>query len=298
MTARKAGTLFFLMVLFYFACSGAISFFGPWYGFLRRPMVLLLASEAAILYPVLVFAVLAPEPLSRIFPLRRVNPLTGVLAVLSMICLYPAIAAVNLLTLQVTENAASAVAGMTKAMPMWQMVLAVGVIGPLCEELAFRGYILQALRSAGKPAAAVIISAFLFGLIHLNLNQACYAFAFGLALALVALGTESILPGFIMHMVLNSAQVIFLYMGLTEAGPFTRAEILEQTIALAPWAAGGLVLFVLLLLAMRALEKTERERAKVPAAADARILGPGLILGCLAAGGFILVDFLDIFPFL
>ena len=39
--------------------------------------------------------------------------------------------------------------------PMWSVVLLIGVIGPLSEELCFRGFILQNLRSSGRAAASV-----------------------------------------------------------------------------------------------------------------------------------------------
>lgn len=293
MTARRSGTLFFIMVLCYFGASAAIGFFGPWYPLVRNPLVLLLVPQAAILYPVLVYSVLVPEPLGQIFPLRGVRAVTLILSLFALAALFPAILVVNDLSLYFSKNGAASILNLAELMPAWQMFLVVGVLGPLSEELIFRGCILQSLRTSGKRVLPILVSALCFGLIHMNLNQACYAFVFGLALAFTAVMTESILPGLVMHMALNSFQVLLFYLGLAEADALPRAELKAQILLLAPWAAGGFAVFVLLVFAMRALEGRPYRR---PEAGDPRILGIGLILGVFTSGGFMLADYLGLLP--
>ena len=48
------------------------------------------------------------------------------------------------------------------------LALAAVVLAPVCEELAFRGYLLTAARTRFRPAAAIAISGLLFAFMHLN----------------------------------------------------------------------------------------------------------------------------------
>ena len=66
------------------------------------------------------------------------------------------------------------------------MFLYAGILGPIAEEILFRGLVLRSLRPYGKKFA-IVVSAILFGLFHGNLLQAPFAFVVGLVLGYVAL---------------------------------------------------------------------------------------------------------------
>ncbi len=66
------------------------------------------------------------------------------------------------------------------------MFLYACVLGPVAEELLFRGILLRTLAPFSKKLA-IFVSALLFGLFHGNLLQAPYAFVLGLVLGYVAL---------------------------------------------------------------------------------------------------------------
>ena len=66
------------------------------------------------------------------------------------------------------------------------MFLYIAFIGPITEELWFRGAVLRSLQPFGRKLA-VVFSALLFGLFHGNLPQGIFAFAFGLILGYTAL---------------------------------------------------------------------------------------------------------------
>lgn len=68
----------------------------------------------------------------------------------------------------------------------WSMFLYVGLLGPIAEELLFRGALLRILEPFGN-LFAVVITAFLFGLFHGNVVQTPYAFAIGLVLGYTAI---------------------------------------------------------------------------------------------------------------
>ncbi len=91
---------------------------------------------------------------------------------------------------------------------IWQLLLVVALTPAICEELAFRGFILSGLRHLGSPWAAVAISSLLFGVTHGLLQQSLSAVAVGFVIGYVALQTNSLLPGAIFHFTHNALSLL------------------------------------------------------------------------------------------
>ena len=83
----------------------------------------------------------------------------------------------------------------------FSMFLYASVIGPLAEEILFRGYIQRTLQPFGKKFS-IFCSAFLFGMFHGNLVQTPYAFLVGLVLGYVT-AEYSILWAMVLHLINN-----------------------------------------------------------------------------------------------
>lgn len=81
-------------------------------------------------------------------------------------------------------------------------VINFSLVPALTEELIFRGIILNSVRPYGK-VFAIFSSAFLFGLVHGNLEQFVFAFITGMFFSYVTLLTKSILPSIIIHFLNN-----------------------------------------------------------------------------------------------
>lgn len=78
------------------------------------------------------------------------------------------------------------------------------LFAPLYEEFLFRGVLLRGMKMRGYPAAvAVVMSAALFGLIHLNVLQGVHAFALGLLLGGIYLKTGSFSLILLAHILSN-----------------------------------------------------------------------------------------------
>ncbi len=85
-------------------------------------------------------------------------------------------------------------------------------IPAICEEFAFRGFILAGLENGQSTRTAIIGSAILFGFLHvlLSLFQQLFNATFlGLILGLLALRSGSILPGILFHFLHNGMAVTF-----------------------------------------------------------------------------------------
>lgn len=72
---------------------------------------------------------------------------------------------------------------MTSGKSMWFLILSMGVIAPLAEEIVFRWLIYLRLRDYVRMGAAMVISGLIFGIYHGNLVQAVYAGILGMVFA-------------------------------------------------------------------------------------------------------------------
>ena len=88
------------------------------------------------------------------------------------------------------------------------MVIYSAVLGPISEELAFRGLSMGYFKKSMTFAWANILQALLFGLIHGNSIQFVYAFLLGLLFGYIAHKTGSLLVTIILHICFNSCSFI------------------------------------------------------------------------------------------
>jgi sodium transport system permease protein len=83
----------------------------------------------------------------------------------------------------------------------------------ITEELAFRGYILTGLRRSYSEGTSIVLSALLFGILHVLISlfqQLFGATLLGLVLGLIAFRTGSLWPGVLFHFINNALGVLTL----------------------------------------------------------------------------------------
>ena len=99
-------------------------------------------------------------------------------------------------------------------------IILVAVIGPVFEEILFRGAITRYLLEKFTPRKAILISALIFGLSHINPAQMIPAFLIGIILAWLYYSTKSMVPGMIIHILNNGCVVLMgnLYPGVSTLG--------------------------------------------------------------------------------
>ena len=107
------------------------------------------------------------------------------------------------------------------AHPQWILVIATCVLAPVCEELFFRGLILNGLLKKAKTSlqvwGAILFTALLFGLIHMNPWQFIAAMIAGTVMGYVYYGTQSLTNTILMHALNNIISVVvLLYYGKDE----------------------------------------------------------------------------------
>ncbi len=91
------------------------------------------------------------------------------------------------------------------------MILFVGILGPIAEEIFFRGLLYRVLKkSIGRPAG-LLVSAVLFALIHNNIMAFFPIVGLGIMLGLLLDKTASLIPSIVMHCMVNSLSMFMLF---------------------------------------------------------------------------------------
>ena len=99
---------------------------------------------------------------------------------------------------------ASFLAGLFDEAPYpWLPFVLIAILPALCEELAFRGFILSGLRHLGHKWWAIVLSAVFFGIAHGLLQQSIMATLLGVVLGFLAVQTGSLVPCVLFHMTHN-----------------------------------------------------------------------------------------------
>lgn len=82
------------------------------------------------------------------------------------------------------------------------------LLGPVLEELLYRGVLLQSMRKYNEKFA-IFLSAVIFGLMHENYQQFILGFLIGIPLAVVTIKSGSIIPAIFTHIIVNTSGMFF-----------------------------------------------------------------------------------------
>lgn len=103
--------------------------------------------------------------------------------------------------------------GMVGLAPVWALFLMIVIAAPIAEEVLFRGLILFRHNSLNASWISVVVSAFLFGLIHMptDIPSAFSYIGMGFLFAFAAKHTRTVEAGIVYHMLNNLIAFIVLY---------------------------------------------------------------------------------------
>jgi len=93
---------------------------------------------------------------------------------------------------------------------IFKTLISMVLIGPIIEELMFRGIIYNSLKEKYSNMKAILITTTLFSLMHVNIFQMIYAFALGFILIYVYEKYKTIKAPIIVHMFSNLTTTLFM----------------------------------------------------------------------------------------
>jgi len=94
---------------------------------------------------------------------------------------------------------------------IFYFVLCICFIGPIIEELFFRGFLYPALRKKIGPVLSILISSALFSLLHMTFVGFLPILFLGILLAYMYEKSGSLLPSITIHIIHNSSITLFLF---------------------------------------------------------------------------------------
>lgn len=113
------------------------------------------------------------------FRIRPVGIKTVVFAFVIILCSYPIVALLNLISMFFVENAVVETAAGLYQHGFLISMLVMALCPAIGEEFLMRGVVYRSYRKK-SPVLAWILSAVIFGLLHMNFNQMPYAVYLGL----------------------------------------------------------------------------------------------------------------------
>lgn len=222
---------------------------------LEDTMISTLVAESTIfLAPVIMLSFNRDDiKLSDRLGLKGMKLSTTAMVVLYGIFIMPVGTLANAISLLWVDNTVLDSTGAMLSQNWIVVLIATAVIAPLVEEFCFRGFMYNGYRQDKIRFSAVIVSALAFAFMHMNVNQAAYAFIVGIAFALIYEATGSLWSSVICHGLFNAESVIFMYLeeyfypGTYDDLTINRDEIMSYLPFYALLAVGALIFAILFL---------------------------------------------------
>ncbi len=164
-----------------------------------------------VLTPALLMSVMLTRNPAQTLLLRRCPWAAVLLAPLLAVALHPLVNVAQAIVTRLyplNEELARQFSLMLNVDNVWILLLSIALLPAICEELAFRGFILSGLRHWGSKWTAIVVSSLFFGAAHAIFQQSLVACLVGMVIGYLAVQSGSLLPAILFHLVHNSLGVL------------------------------------------------------------------------------------------
>lgn len=96
------------------------------------------------------------------------------------------------------------------SIPIIVQMICSGILGPILEELVFRGIVYNKLKTFNKYKVSIILTSVIFALFHSNIIDAIYAFIVSFVLIYVYEKYKTLKASILMHISLNTTIILML----------------------------------------------------------------------------------------
>jgi len=223
-----------------------------------------------LLVPLAMALLLTTDPMGTL-RVRRARPRYFALAAATAVAVNPVVAELGRLverafpipdaTRQVFESL------MTGGTSLGVALLLFALTPAVCEEVAFRGFILSGLQEGRRTRSAIVLSALLFGFLHVFLSlfqQLFNATLLGVFLGLLAIRSRSLWPGVLFHALNNGFAVgMAAWVGLLRRSGAVDLVYrdAEHGLYQPPWIAAGAIAAAALFVYLWKIDRRVAEEA-------------------------------------
>jgi sodium transport system permease protein len=200
-----------LLLLIRFIAGMVVTAPDSWHDVMTSGLIIQLAF---VLSPVLLMSLFLTASPKRTLLLHAPSTPSVLMALLLALFLHPAATGLGELIRHIypfSQNTLAQLERFGKLLeeaPKMQLFISLALVPAICEELAFRGFILSGLRKLGHSGTAILITSIFFGIVHGILQQSIAATILGLLLGYIAVQTRSIIPCMIFHAAHNGLQLV------------------------------------------------------------------------------------------
>lgn len=207
----KTNALFAFIVVFYLFCSYLISALHAYDVLVIPDRIMQFLPEVIILLPCILYVFWMKSDTVKDISYGPVSAGTLLKTVGITYLLLPMMMFINGISSMFVDNKVVDALDQISSYPLWFKVTTMAVVPAIVEEFIFRGLIFHGFKKC-NPFWAIIVSALLFGMMHMNLNQFLYAFAMGIMFALMTYATNSMWPSMLMHFIYNAQSVVLSHL--------------------------------------------------------------------------------------
>ncbi len=178
----------------------------------ERPALQIIFSQVILVFPSVIYVLMYKLPYAETVRLRKMKLADIAWSVLFGILIQPLLTLLNALSMVVSTNTTSMfMMELSEQVSFLPALILMAVVPCILEETVYRGVFYNEY-SKINPWKAALLSGFLFGLMHGNINQFCYAAVMGVLFALLIEATGSILSTMLIHFWINAGSVTLMYL--------------------------------------------------------------------------------------
>lgn len=178
----------------------------------ENPVVAVIFSQVLLALPAAVYMLVNRLSYTETVRFKKMKFSDMLLAVLFGILVQPVVTLINALSMVFSKNVTGAsIFEISEKVPFLAGLLLVAVLPAVMEETVYRGVFYNEY-SKLNPLKAALLSGLMFGIMHGNINQFCYAAVLGFIFAFLIEATGSIVSTMLVHFWTNACSVVMLYL--------------------------------------------------------------------------------------
>lgn len=200
-------TLFALILVIGQAFGGYI--ISPIFKFFHvsMPVAIVLGQIIVLLIPTIIYFIVTKQSVKEVLKLNSLGVLDVIIIIAIGICSQPIAMFIGFAANLFFPNVISKVMLEITTIPLLARIAIMALTPAICEEITVRGIILSGYKNVNHIVSAVI-TGFIFGILHMNLQQFFYAFALGVLLAYLVHITNSIFASMLCHFTFNGISTL------------------------------------------------------------------------------------------
>lgn len=210
MNRKKAGWLYLIIAVISISISFLLTALYLKTDFELDMIPNILISEAMLIVPTFFILLFSKDKVTEVLSIRKIKWSTFFGVIAFTMAASPLVTLVNLVSQLFVENTVTENSAEFLSLHPLLLIFFVGVLAPVCEEVVFRGAIFGGMKKEGNVFKAVMASGLLFGLLHMNINQASYAFVIGILLGFLVEATGSIFSSILFHVLVNASNAVMM----------------------------------------------------------------------------------------